>query len=106
MNTYTIISPFEAYVPDMSTHSILQSVGFSFACFSFISLSAVIALTLNLIIKYYGDQKIENLPKWSQTLFKLYSRYLMASNALYILLIISFQTISLLLGVYFYLYGV
>jgi hypothetical protein len=101
-----IPSPFELPLPDMSTHTILQGAGFSFACFAFMGLYAGIALGLNLILKYYGDQKIENLPKWSQTLFKYYSKYLMASNAIYIFFIISSQTISLLLGLYLYFCGI
>lgn len=56
-------SPFESYLPDMSTHSIIQGAGFSFACFAFIGLFAGISLGFNFVIKYYGDQKIENLPK-------------------------------------------
>jgi hypothetical protein len=100
-----ICSPFEIEMPDFHNHTLLQTTGFSFACFAFIGLYAGISLGLNLFIRYYGDQKIQNLPKWSQTLFKLYSQYLMTSTVILISFIIGSQAISLLFGLYLFFYG-
>jgi hypothetical protein len=101
-----ICSPFEIEMPDFHNHTLLQTAGFSFACFAFIGLYAGISLGLNLLIKYYGDQNIQNLPKWSQTLFKFYSQYLVTSTVVLICFIIGSQAISLLFGLYLFFYGV
>ena len=100
-----VCSPFEIEMPDFHNHTLLQTTGFSFACFAFIGLYAGISLGLNLFIRYYGDQKIQNLPKWSQTLFKFYSQYLMTSTVILISFIIGSQAISLLFGLYLFFYG-
>lgn len=100
-----VCSPFEIEMPDFHNHTLLQTTGFSFACFAFIGLYAGISLGLNLFIRYYRDQKIQNLPKWSQTLFKYYSQYLMTSTVILISFIIGSQAISLLFGLYLFFYG-
>lgn len=101
-----INSALEADYLNPNFDNILQSAGFSFACFAFIGLFAGVSLGLNLTILHFGKKKTKNLPKWIQGLFSYYSKYLLLHNSLLILFIIGSQTISLLLGLYLFFFGV
>lgn len=99
-----INSALETDYLNTNFNNILQSAGFSFACFAFIGLYVGLSLGFNLIILHYG-KKIDNLPKWLQTLFLYYSKYLLVQNSILLLFLIGSQTISLLLGLYLLFFG-
>lgn len=101
-----INSMLETDLLNTNFDNILQSAGFSFACFAFIGLFVGISLSFNLIIQNYGEKKINNLPKWVQTLFQYYSKYLLAQNSFLLVFLIGSQTISLLLGLYLFFINV
>lgn len=82
--------------------NILQSAGFSFACFAFIGLFVGILLSFNLFFQNYGEKKIKNSPKWVQNLFQYYSKYLLAQNSFLLMFLIGSQILSLLLGLYLF----
>lgn len=104
-SSYNINVPLEPNLFDLSTHNLIQSISYTFMCFSFIGLFAVICLGFNLIIQYYGNNNLSKLPKWCQPYFNIYIKYLMLSNMIFILWILFSQSIILLLCFYLFYKG-
>jgi hypothetical protein len=100
-----IASPFESGLPDLVNNTLLQNTGFVVVCYSLVTLNAAIGLGLNLVIRHYGKEKIQKLPKWCQTLFRVYGGFSNVSVLFQLGFIIFSQTLCLLLGLYLFFYG-
>jgi hypothetical protein len=81
----------------------LNLIALSYFLFNVAILWCVIGLTINYYIKLYGDQYLDNIPKWLLPFVKVYLKYtLFNSKLLLIILLISIFS-SMLLSIALYL---
>jgi hypothetical protein len=101
-SSYPINASLESNLLDLSTHNLVQSISYTFMCFSFIGFFAILCLALNLIIQFYSDRYFSIFPKWCQSYLRFYQKYIMFSNVFYILWILFSQSMILVLCFYLF----
>lgn len=88
------------------SQTVTQPLGLAIVGFTSMAIICSILIGYNLLMSYYCDKHVAKIPDWFKPYIGFKNKYVLFSNTLYLTILVVSQSLLLLIGVYFFFYGI